>query len=161
MGLGASTTVVELAFRQSGIPYHDERTICLICASGGRRFVHFLQGNRNGAGYYCHSRRVFLILKHSHILGHSGSHMAETFQRRVISGRADAESLAIQVLNVIVADVDRIIQFLNIGYSDFRVESLKGFAISKLPSTTSPSCISSEWSISHRARRAEETIMAS
>jgi hypothetical protein len=40
--------------------------------------------------------------------------MAETFQGRVIIGRADAESLAIQVLNFIVADVDRIIQFLNI-----------------------------------------------
>ncbi len=40
--------------------------------------------------------------------------MAETFQGRVIAGRGDAESLAIQVLNVIVADVDRIIQFLNV-----------------------------------------------
>ena len=40
--------------------------------------------------------------------------MAETFQGRVIAGRAGAESLAIQVLNFIVADVDRIIQFLNI-----------------------------------------------
>jgi hypothetical protein len=40
--------------------------------------------------------------------------MAEGFQGRVIAGRADAESLAIQVLNFIVADVDRIIQFLNI-----------------------------------------------
>src|SRR6478735_1459117 len=40
--------------------------------------------------------------------------MTETFQGRTIVGRGDAESLAIQVLNFIVADVDRIIQFLNI-----------------------------------------------
>ena len=40
--------------------------------------------------------------------------MTETFQGRVIAGRGDAESIAIQVLNFIVADVDRIIQFLNI-----------------------------------------------
>lgn len=40
--------------------------------------------------------------------------MTETFQRRTIAGRGDAESIAIQVLNFIVADVDRIIQFLNV-----------------------------------------------
>lgn len=40
--------------------------------------------------------------------------MTETFQGRMIAGRGDAESVAIQVLNFIVADVDRIIQFLNI-----------------------------------------------
>jgi Protein of unknown function (DUF3572) len=40
--------------------------------------------------------------------------MTETFQGRVIAGRGDAEGLAIQVLNFIVADVDRIIQFLNV-----------------------------------------------
>src|SRR5918993_2269270 len=40
--------------------------------------------------------------------------MAETFQGRTIAGRSDAESIAIQVLNFIVADVDRIIQFLNV-----------------------------------------------
>ncbi|WP_201832806.1 DUF3572 family protein [Microvirga zambiensis] len=40
--------------------------------------------------------------------------MTETFQGRVITGRGDAESIAIQVLNFIVIDVDRIIQFLNV-----------------------------------------------
>jgi hypothetical protein len=40
--------------------------------------------------------------------------MNETFQGRTIAGRGDAESVAIQVLNFIVADVDRIIQFLNV-----------------------------------------------
>src|SRR5215207_1929740 len=40
--------------------------------------------------------------------------MTETFQGRTIAGRGEAESLAIQVLNFIIADVDRIIQFLNI-----------------------------------------------
>jgi hypothetical protein len=40
--------------------------------------------------------------------------MTETFQGRIIAGRDDAESIAIQVLNFIVADVDRIIQFLNV-----------------------------------------------
>jgi hypothetical protein len=40
--------------------------------------------------------------------------MTETFQGRTIAGRGDAESVAIQVLNFIVADVDRIIQFLNV-----------------------------------------------
>ena len=40
--------------------------------------------------------------------------MTETFQGRVIAGQGDAESIAIQVLNFIVVDVDRIIQFLNI-----------------------------------------------
>jgi hypothetical protein len=40
--------------------------------------------------------------------------MTETFQGRVIAGRGDAESVAIQVFNFIVSDVDRIIQFLNI-----------------------------------------------
>jgi hypothetical protein len=40
--------------------------------------------------------------------------MTETFQGRTILGRGDAESVAIQVLNFIVADVDRIIQFLNV-----------------------------------------------
>jgi hypothetical protein len=40
--------------------------------------------------------------------------MSETFQGRTIAGRGDAESVAIQVLNFIVADVDRIIQFLNV-----------------------------------------------
>jgi len=41
--------------------------------------------------------------------------MTETFQdSRSIAGRSDAESVAIQVLNFIVADVDRIIQFLNV-----------------------------------------------
>jgi hypothetical protein len=40
--------------------------------------------------------------------------MTETFQGRTITGRGDAESIAIQVLNFIVADVDRIIQFLNV-----------------------------------------------
>jgi hypothetical protein len=40
--------------------------------------------------------------------------MTETFQGRAIAGRGDAESVAIQVLNFIVSDVDRIIQFLNV-----------------------------------------------
>jgi hypothetical protein len=40
--------------------------------------------------------------------------MTETFQGRAIAGRGDAESIAIHVLNFIVADVDRIIQFLNV-----------------------------------------------
>ena len=40
--------------------------------------------------------------------------MTETFQGRVVAGRGDAESIAIQVLNFIVVDVDRIIQFLNV-----------------------------------------------
>ena len=40
--------------------------------------------------------------------------MTEAFQGRVIAGRGDAESVAIQVLNFIVSDVDRIIQFLNV-----------------------------------------------
>jgi Protein of unknown function (DUF3572) len=40
--------------------------------------------------------------------------MTETFQGRAVASRSDAESVAIQVLNFIVADVDRIIQFLNI-----------------------------------------------
>lgn len=40
--------------------------------------------------------------------------MTETFQGRSIVGRGDAESVAIQVLNFLVADVDRIIQFLNV-----------------------------------------------
>jgi hypothetical protein len=40
--------------------------------------------------------------------------MTETFQGRTIAGRGDAESIAIQVLNFIVADVDRIIQFMNV-----------------------------------------------
>ena len=40
--------------------------------------------------------------------------MTETFQGRGIAGQSDAESVAIQVLNFIVADVDRIIQFLNV-----------------------------------------------
>jgi hypothetical protein len=40
--------------------------------------------------------------------------MTETLQGRVIAGRGDAESVAIQVFNFIVSDVDRIIQFLNI-----------------------------------------------
>lgn len=40
--------------------------------------------------------------------------MTETFQGRIIAGRSDAESVAIQVLNFIVADVDRIIRFLNV-----------------------------------------------
>jgi len=40
--------------------------------------------------------------------------MTETFQGRAIDGRGDAESVAIQVLNFIVSDVDRIIQFLNV-----------------------------------------------
>jgi hypothetical protein len=40
--------------------------------------------------------------------------MTETFQGRAIVGRGDAESVAIQVLNFIVADVDRIVQFLNV-----------------------------------------------
>ncbi|MET0528031.1 MAG: DUF3572 family protein [Microvirga sp.] len=40
--------------------------------------------------------------------------MTETFQGRIIAGRGDAESIAIQVLNFIVVDVDRIIQFLNV-----------------------------------------------
>ena len=40
--------------------------------------------------------------------------MTETFQGRAIAGRGDGESIAIQVLNFIVSDIDRIIQFLNI-----------------------------------------------
>jgi hypothetical protein len=40
--------------------------------------------------------------------------MTETFQGRTTVSRGDAESVAIQVLNFIVADVDRIIQFLNV-----------------------------------------------
>jgi hypothetical protein len=40
--------------------------------------------------------------------------MTATFQGRAIAGRGDAESIAIQVLNFIVSDVDRIIRFLNV-----------------------------------------------
>jgi hypothetical protein len=40
--------------------------------------------------------------------------MAETESPKLILGRADAESIAIEVFNFIVTDVDRIIQFLNI-----------------------------------------------
>lgn len=40
--------------------------------------------------------------------------MAETAQGRVIAGRSDAESIAIEVLHFIVADIDRTIRFLNI-----------------------------------------------
>ena len=40
--------------------------------------------------------------------------LAETFQGREIVGRSDAESIAIQVLNYIVTDEDRIVQFLNV-----------------------------------------------
>jgi hypothetical protein len=40
--------------------------------------------------------------------------MTETFQGRTIVDRGDSESVALQVLNFIVADVDRIIQFLNV-----------------------------------------------
>ena len=40
--------------------------------------------------------------------------MMETFQGRAIAGRGDAESIAIHVLNFIVADVDRIVKFLNV-----------------------------------------------
>jgi len=40
--------------------------------------------------------------------------MSETFQGREIVGRGDAESIAIQVLNFIVTDDDRIVQFLNV-----------------------------------------------
>ena len=40
--------------------------------------------------------------------------MTETFQGQAIADRGDAESVAIQVLNFIVSDVDRIIQFLNV-----------------------------------------------
>jgi Protein of unknown function (DUF3572) len=40
--------------------------------------------------------------------------MTETFQGRTMVNRGDTESIAIQVLNFIVADVDRIIQFLNV-----------------------------------------------
>jgi hypothetical protein len=40
--------------------------------------------------------------------------MTETFQGRAVAGRGDAESVAVQVLNFIVSDVDRIIQFLNV-----------------------------------------------
>ena len=40
--------------------------------------------------------------------------MTETFQGKATAGRSDAESIAIQVLNFIVSDVDRIIQFLNV-----------------------------------------------
>jgi hypothetical protein len=40
--------------------------------------------------------------------------MSETFQGKTAAGRGEAESIAIQVLNFIVADVDRIIQFLNV-----------------------------------------------
>jgi hypothetical protein len=40
--------------------------------------------------------------------------MSEAISGQGTSGRGDAESIAIQVLNFIVADVDRIIQFLNV-----------------------------------------------
>jgi hypothetical protein len=40
--------------------------------------------------------------------------MTEHFQGGAITGQGDAESIAIQLLNFIVADVDRIIQFLNV-----------------------------------------------
>lgn len=40
--------------------------------------------------------------------------MAETETPTLILDRADAENVAIEVFNFIVADVDRIIQFLNI-----------------------------------------------
>ena len=39
--------------------------------------------------------------------------MTETVQGRGIAGRSDGESVAIQVLNFIVADVDRIIQLID------------------------------------------------
>lgn len=40
--------------------------------------------------------------------------MGETFQKREPVGRGDAESLAIQILNYIVTDDDRIVQLLNV-----------------------------------------------
>jgi hypothetical protein len=48
------------------------------------------------------------------VLAATEGEMTETFQGRTIAGRGDAESVAIQVLNFIVGDVDRIIQFLNV-----------------------------------------------
>jgi hypothetical protein len=40
--------------------------------------------------------------------------MTETFQGREVVGLGDAEGIAIQVLNFIVTDDDRIVQFLNV-----------------------------------------------
>jgi hypothetical protein len=55
-----------------------------------------------------------LYIRESAALAATEGEMTETFQGRTIAGRGDAESVAIQVLNFIVADVDRIIQFLNV-----------------------------------------------
>jgi hypothetical protein len=40
--------------------------------------------------------------------------MEETFEGKQVGSRRDAQELAIQVLNFIVGDLDRIIQFLNV-----------------------------------------------
>lgn len=40
--------------------------------------------------------------------------MTEAGQGRAVTGRADAENIAVEAFNFIVADVDRIIRFLNI-----------------------------------------------
>jgi hypothetical protein len=40
--------------------------------------------------------------------------MTEAGQGRAVKGRADAETIAVETFNFIVADVDRIIRFLNI-----------------------------------------------
>jgi len=55
-----------------------------------------------------------MFIKDAADVGKFGVDMAETFQGRIITGRGDAESVAVEVLNFIVADVDRIIRFLNI-----------------------------------------------
>ena len=52
--------------------------------------------------------------------------MTETFQGREIVGRGDAESIAIQVLNFIVTDDDRIVQFLNV--TGLQPETIRGAA---------------------------------
>ncbi len=40
--------------------------------------------------------------------------MTEAVRGRAVKGRADAETIAVEIFNFIVADVDRIIRFLNI-----------------------------------------------
>src|SRR5215213_545317 len=61
---------------------------------------------RIGPCYYRHRSGCLLYSGAYRYWDLTENDMAETFQGRVIIGRADAESLAIQVLNFIVADVD-------------------------------------------------------
>jgi hypothetical protein len=58
--------------------------------------------------------RAGLISRHRQILEAVEAEMTELFQGGTVAGRGDVKGVAIQVLNFIVADVDRIIQFLNV-----------------------------------------------